>query len=343
MKKTIRYILLALVVLGALLAWMMFGSATTFSEKSKYIYIKDGDDSKSQVLQQLDEKSIIRNKWLFSIMANQLHVWEKLKPGRFEIKKSQSLVNIVRTFRNNTQSPVKLIINKLRTHEDLAKIIGKNFSTDSAGVMQFINNNDSLKSFGVDTNTLMTIVIPDTYNFNWNTSVRKILQRLQTEKDDFWNKKDRLQKAQNLHLSPEQVYVVASIVEEETNMNEEKGKIASVYINRYNKGMYLGADPTIKFALKDFSLKRLYFGHLEVKSPYNTYKNKGLPPGPICTPSPVTIDAVLDSPQTDYLFFVAESDFSGRHHFSNNYAEHEQYAKLYQQALNERMNKQQNK
>lgn len=343
MKKTIRYILIALVVIGALFAWMIFGSATTFSEKSKYIYIKEGADAKSQVMQQLEEKRIIRNNWLFTLMANQLHAWEKLKPGRFEIKKSQSLLNIVRLFRNNTQSPVRLVINKLRTQEDLAKIIGKNFSTDSADVMQYISHNDSLKNLGVDTNTLMTVIIPDTYNFNWNTSVRRILQRLQSEKDNFWNKNNRLQKAQNLHLSPEQVYVVASIVEEETNMNEEKGKIASVYINRYNKGMLLGADPTIKFALKDFSLKRLYYGHLEVKSPYNTYRNKGLPPGPICTPSPVTIDAVLDSPQTDYLFFVAESDFSGRHHFSNNYAEHEQYAKLYQQALNERMNKQQNK
>ncbi|MEX6687167.1 endolytic transglycosylase MltG [Danxiaibacter flavus] len=343
MKKTIRYILIALVVLGALFAWMILGSATTFSEKSKYIYIKDGADAKSQVLQQLEEKNIVRNRWLFSIMANRLQVWDKLKPGRFEIKKSQSLLNIVRTFRNNTQSPVKLVINKLRTQEELAKIIGKNFSADSADVMRFISNNDSLKNLGVDTNTLMTIIIPDTYNFNWNTSVRRILQRLQSEKDNFWDKNNRLQKAQNLHLSPEQVYIIASIVEEETNMNEEKGKIASVYINRYNKGMMLGADPTIKFALKDFSLKRLYYGHLDVKSPYNTYRNKGLPPGPICTPSPVTIDAVLDSPQTDYLFFVAESDFSGRHHFSSNYAEHEQYAKLYQQALNERMNKQQNK
>jgi UPF0755 protein len=187
----------------------------------------------------------------------------------------------------------------------------------------------------------MTLIIPDTYILNWNTSVKKILQRLSKEKDKFWHEDNRLTKANNLGFTPKQVYTLASIVEEETNKNDEKGNIASVYINRYKKGMPLGADPTIKFALKDFGLKRILYGHLQVTSPYNTYKNTGLPPGPICTPSEKTIDAVLDAPTTNYLFFVARSDFSGYHHFSSSYAEHEQYAKQYQQALNERVAAQQ--
>ncbi|MGN6619393.1 MAG: endolytic transglycosylase MltG, partial [Ilyomonas sp.] len=153
----------------------------------------------------------------------------------------------------------------------------------------------------------------------------------------FWEKNNRLEKAKALGFTPQQVYTLASIVEEETNKDDEKGDIASVYINRYNKGMPLGADPTIKFALKDFALKRILYGHLNVNSPYNTYRNKGLPPGPICTPQKVTIDAVLDAPKTNYLFFVARSDFSGYHHFSDNYAEHQQYARLYQKALDEWM------
>ena len=132
-----------------------------------------------------------------------------------------------------------------------------------------------------------------------------------------------------------QVYTIASIVEEETNKNDEKGNVASVYINRYHKGMPLGADPTIKFALKDFSLKRIYFKHLSVQSPFNTYRNKGLPPGPICTPSTKTIDAVLNAPKTDYLFFVAKSNFNGYHTFSTTYAEHKKNAGIYQKALDE--------
>ena len=136
-------------------------------------------------------------------------------------------------------------------------------------------------------------------------------------------------------FKPREIYAIASIVEEETNMLADKGKIASVYINRFHKGMNLGADPTVKFALKDFTLKRILFQHLTVSSPYNTYKNKGLPPGPICTPSIETLDAVLNAPTTDYLYFVAKPDFSGYSNFSSNFSEHSKYAKQYQQALNE--------
>jgi UPF0755 protein len=185
----------------------------------------------------------------------------------------------------------------------------------------------------------MTLIIPDTYFLNWNSSPKKILSRLKDEQQKFWNKNDREQKAALLNLTQNQVYILASIVEEETNKNDEKGNIASVYINRLNKGMPLAADPTIKFALKDFALKRIYYGQLMMASPYNTYRNKGLPPGPICTPSAYTIDAVLNAPRTDYLFFVARSDFSGYHQFTSNFAEHDKYAKLYQQALNEEIAK----
>ena len=136
-----------------------------------------------------------------------------------------------------------------------------------------------------------------------------------------------------MQLTPKQVYILASIVEEETNKQEDKGKIASVYINRMKKGMKLAADPTVKFALKDFALKRIYHKHLAIESPYNTYQITGLPPGPICTPSIKTIDAVLNSPETDYLFFVARSDFSGYSDFASSYQQHEAYAKAYQQAL----------
>ncbi len=237
--------------------------------------------------------------------------------------------------RNNQQSSVNLIINKLRTREDLAKLIGKNFEVDSADVAKFLNDKDSLAKFGVNEATFMTLVIPNTYSLLWTTSTNKIIKRLKTESEKFWEKKSRKQLAEKLGLSTEGVYTIASIVEEETNKNDEKGNVASVYLNRLKRGMPLGADPTIKFALQDFSIKRILYGHLQVQSPYNTYKNAGLPPGPICTPSPKTIDAVLNAPKTDYIFFVAKSDFSGYHTFTTNFADHIKYAKEYQKKLDE--------
>jgi UPF0755 protein len=166
---------------------------------------------------------------------------------------------------------------------------------------------------------------------------------LKSEATTFWEKNDRKGQAAELGLTPQQVYTIASIVEEETNKQDEKGNIASVYINRLNKGMPLGADPTVKFALKDFGLKRILYQHLQVASPYNTYRNQGLPPGPICTPSSKTIDAVLKAPKTDYLFFVAKSDFSGYHSFATNFADHIKLAKEYQRALDEYLEKKQSK
>lgn len=342
MKKILRFIVVIILLLLIVGAWLVFGSATTFDAKSKYIYVQDTGNIKEQVMAQLDTGHIIRFAGLFELAASNTNVWQRLKPGRFEIKKGESIFNIVRTLRNNTQSPVRFTITKLRLKEDLARQIGKNFSTDSATAIHFLNNNDSLLPLGVDSNTVLSMFIPDTYLIRWNTSLKNILKRFKSESEDFWKKDDRLQKAQQQGLTPLQVYIIASIIEEETNKNDEKGNIASVYINRLNKGMPLQADPTIKYALRDFSIKRIYYDYLKVESPYNTYRNAGLPPGPVCTPSKATIEAVLNAPKTDYLYFVARGDFSGYHHFSNNFAEHEQYAKAYQKALDSLIAKKQN-
>ena len=290
----------------------------------------------------IENNDLLQNPGIFELLANQMDVWKRLKPGRYEIKKGESLLNISRMLRNNRQSPVNLVINKLRTNEDVAGIIAKSFEADSVEVISFINNDDSLAKLDVNNYNLMTLIIPNTYTIFWSTSPGRIFRRLKSEKESFWDKKDRISKARNLGFSPAQVYTIASIVEEETNKDDEKGNVASVYINRYRTGMPLGADPTIKFALKDFGIKRIYHKHLEVKSPYNTYRNTGLPPGPICTPSAKTIDAVLNSPNTSYLYFVARSDFSGYHTFSSNYTQHLQRAKEYQKALNELILRKQN-
>lgn len=339
MRNILKIILATIVIIIAVVSWLIFGSATSFSGKNKFLYLREGQNNKDSLLSILRRGDYISNTATFSFIANRLDMWNKLKPGKFEIKNGESVLSIVRMLKNNKQSPVNLIITKLRTKEDLAKLIGKQFASDSVVAINFLNSNDSLKSFGVDTNKMMTLVIPNTYTFLWNTPVRKIIAKLSEEKTKFWQKNNRQEKANDAGLTTDDIYILASIIEEETNKNDEKGKIASVYINRLNKGMNLGADPTVKFALKDFALKRIYEKHLLVESPYNTYRNKGLPPGPICTPSPITIDKVLEAPKTDYFFFVAKTDGSGYHQFSSTFEEHKKYATEYHKIQDERGNR----
>lgn len=230
------------------------------------------------------------------------------------------------------QSPVRLVINKLRTREDFAKKISENFEADSITVIRFITSNDSLSQWQLDSNTALTAVIPNTYEFLWNTPFKKIFSRLNSEQEKFWTPV-RKRKAAFKNLTTTEAYTLASIVEEETNQQEDKGFIASVYMNRIKKGMKLEADPTVKYAMRNFGLKRILHGHLSYPSPYNTYRQKGLPPGPISIPSSLTIDAVLDAPETDYIFFVAKPDFKGHSNFSATYQEHLIFAKAYQRAL----------
>ncbi|MEO9021783.1 MAG: endolytic transglycosylase MltG [Ginsengibacter sp.] len=339
--KTRKVFLLLLVLIGltlAFCAWKIFGPTINNPEKKSF-YISTGSTYQQVKENLLKDRFISGDFWIDKI-ANYINYPEKVKAGKYKITDGMSLYHLLKMLHSGKQIPVNLVITKLRTKEDLARKIAANFETDSLTTIDFLNNMDSLRAFDVDTNTVMTDVIPNTYTYTWNTPVKSIFKKLFEEEQKFWNP-ERLRKAQRLQLTPKQVYTLASIVEEETNKQDDKGKIASVYINRLRKGMRLAADPTIKFAMKDFSLKRIYHKHLEFVSPYNTYLNSGLPPGPICTPSIKTIDAVLDSPDTDYLFFVARSDFSGYSDFASTYDQHKVYAKAYQQALDSVINSRQ--
>jgi len=329
-----------LIVVAGYIGWILFGP-TIHEPAEKYFYVHTGStyqDVKDNLLQ----KKIISGTVWFDKLAKYLNYNTEIKPGKFKIKEGMSLVNLVRMLRSGNQAPVNFVITKIRTKEDLAKKIGNNFECDSISVIQFLNNNDSLSKYDLDSNTVMTAVIPNTYILKWNNSTSSLFRKLFTEQQKFWTDK-RKAEAASLNLSPKEVYTLASIVEEETNEENDKGKIASVYLNRLRTGMKLAADPTVKFAMKDFALKRIYFKHLSFPSPFNTYQHAGLPPGPICTPSIKTIDAVLNAPVTDYLYFVAKPDFSGYSNFASSYEEHMKYAKAYQLALDSLLkSKQQN-
>lgn len=337
-KKLVISVLIVVVLAATVAGWQFFTSNTAFSEKSKYLYIHTGHANWPEVLKSVKDSNLVNSPAALDLLATRLEVPQKIKAGRYEIKKGMSLMDIVRLLRNGTQAPVKLIITKLRTKENLAGFLGRKMEVDSNAVLAYLSNPDSLQQFGVDSNTVMAIVFPNTYTYFWNAPLHTIFDKFYGEYKKVWTDQRR-QQAREHGLTPITAYTLASIVEEETNARDEKGTIASVYLNRLNKGMKLQADPTIKFAMRDFGLKRIYLKYLTVESPYNTYMNAGLPPGPICTPSLQTLDAVLQSPQTNYLYFVAKSDFSGHHVFSETFEQHLVNAKEFQKAQDEEQQK----
>lgn len=333
-RKLIVSLFVLLLVVILFLAWKVTGSNTAFKEDKYALYIKTGS-SFENVMQTLRADSVIKDPGLFSFIAKKLNLPPKIKAGKYEIKKGAGIWGIVQTLRNGKQTPVNLVITKLRTKEDFARFAAQRLECDSLAIITLLNNNDSLQSKGLDTSNVMTAIIPNTYSFFWNTTASALFNRLYNEEKKFW-KEERLQKARNLGLTPRQVYILASVIEEETNKYDEMPLMASVYINRLNKGMPLGADPTIKFATRNFAARRVTLKMISesAESPYNTYKNKGLPPGPICTPSIKTLDATLDAASTNYLYFCAKPDFSGYHAFAATDTEHFRNARAYQKALN---------
>lgn len=333
MKKRIFFGSAAvLVLLGGFVTWKLFSSSVRVPEE-KYFYISTGE-SYDSVKADLHDLKIIRDPTWFHLAAK-IVGYKKIKPGRYEIKKGMSLLDLVRLLNNAQQTPVNFVITKIRTKETLASKIAHAFECDSLQVIQFLNSPDSLKPYDLDTNTVLAAAMPYTYTIKWNTTPRKIFDEFYRSYKIFWTH-ERKQMADSIHLTPLQVSVLASIIDEETNAKSDRPNIASVYLNRIRIGMPLQADPTIKFAMKDFALRRILNTHLQTVSPYNTYLNTGLPPGPICTPQVETIKAVLNAPKTDYLYFVANSTFDGTHIFTTNLRDHLKYARLYQKELNKR-------
>ncbi len=334
-KKLVwKIVFILLIIAGSVAIFKFLGPNTGSFSKDSYLYIPTGTDYE-QVLHTLDTGGYVNDVKTFNFLAQRTEYPAHIKPGRYHLTKGMSSVNILRMLKNGNQEPVKLVINKLRTKQDLVNFLSGHLEADSVVLKRMFNDNVYLAQFGLDSNTVLCAVIPDTYEFYWNTSADKVYQKLFYYYAKFWTE-ERKNAAETKELTIPQVVTIASIVEEETNNNPEKGNIASVYLNRYKRGMKLQADPTTKFAIGDFTLRRITGAHTSFPSPYNTYYASGLPPGPICTPSKTSVEAVLEAPQTDYLYFCAKEDFSGTHRFSSNYAQHYRNAKRYQQALNER-------
>lgn len=345
MKKTLirKYkilITLCVCVIASLLYYFFF-TPLSKSKETEYVYI-DSDDTADSVFTKISHFSGKHGMNALRTLVRHSSYYNHVREGRYAIGPSEGAFVVFRHLKSGSQTPVRLTIPSVRTIDRLCGELSKRMMFDSLAIYKTLTDNDSCKQYGYDTTTIACMFIPNTYEVYWNMPVDKFLERMKKESDNFWNT-DRTYKARHMGLTPNEVITLASIVDEETSVDEEKPKVAGMYYNRlklrnseYPNGMPLQADPTIKFALKKFELKRIYNNMLSVNSPYNTYRNAGLPPGPIRIPTVAGIDAVLNYTRHNYLYMCAKEDFSGTHNFAATYQEHQQNAARYSAALNKR-------
>ena len=328
----IGFISIAFIIAITVCTYLLFWDKTFNIQETTYLYI-DEDDNLDSVKVKLNNQSSPKTLYGFEKMAD----WKnyRVKSGRYKVTPEDNVLSVFKRLQRGEQTPIRLTIPSVRTIPQLAQILDKKLMIDSARIATYLTDTSTCGEYGFEPHTIACIFIPNTYEVYWNTSIEKLMQRMQKEHQNFWNN-GRAEKAKKIHLSPIEVVTLASIVDEETIKNDEKPKVAGMYLNRIRIGMPLQADPTVKFALQDFGLRRIYQKHLKVESPYNTYKNKGLPPGPIRIASIAGIDAVLHHTPSKYLYMCAKEDFSGYHNFARTYSEHRSNAAKYVKALNKR-------
>jgi UPF0755 protein len=335
-KKRLIWGLGLLILAGFLISILFYQKilSSNVTKEKAYLYIHTNSGFED-VLKTLQQENLLEDIASFEWVARKKDYHKNIKAGKYLLKAGMNNNQIVNMLRSGRQEAVNLVFNNIRTNEQLAGKLGKQIEADSSSLIMFFNNPQLLADFNTSPEELRLLFIPNTYKIWWNTSPEKLMQRMKDEYEKFWNE-EREAKANEAGLSRKEVSIIASIVEEETNKKDERPTVASVYVNRVRKGMLLQADPTVKYAVGDFTIKRVLNKHLTIDSPYNTYKYTGIPPGPICIPSISSIDAVLENKQTDYLYFCAKEDFSGYHNFAKNLEDHLANARIYQKALNKR-------
>ena len=315
--------------------WQIFKTPNIQADKqtSFALLIPEGATYQT-VLDTLNKNEVITDHISFRFLAKLLNYPEKVKPGRYILKPNTSNYAAVKKLLSGVQDPVKLTFNNIRLKEDLITRIGSRFEFGEDNFRKALNDPEVCRKYGLDTLTIVSMFLPNTYEIFWTTGTEKFLDRMHSEYKRFWTD-EKVAKAKSIGLTPVQVSILASIVEEEQARKvDERPRVAGLYINRLNALMPLQADPTIKFALQDFAIKRILNEQLRVKSPYNTYVNIGLPPGPIRVADFKSLDAVLNYDKHDYLYMCAKADLSGYHAFAKTYPDHLNNARMYQAELN---------
>ena len=331
MSKKVLFLISALVVIVAGTTFFVYSLVSTKAPNGddghgRLIYI-DRDDNVDSVR----AKSELGWRWDIYNKVFSTHP----RTGRYRVSPEMTCLQLYRLLRNGTQEPMNLVIPTSRTMDRLASVLSQSLMVDSAEIAQALTDSIYCETHGYTTATIPALFIPNTYEVYWDISVDKLVERMERENNHFWTA-ERKAKADAIGLTHEQVATLASIVDEETANDGEKPMIAGLYLNRLRIGMKLQADPTVKFAIGDFSLRRILGKHLLTESPYNTYRVEGLPPGPIRIPSIAGLDAVLNHAEHDFLYMCAKEDFSGTHNYARTLSEHYQNARRYIRALNER-------
>ncbi len=313
---------------------LLLNNVKDANKKASYVYIKS-NQSFDRLIYNFKKDDILKNPESFERVAKLLNINNKIKPGRYKIEYGLSNLDIIKILKSGSQEPLNLVVKYAKRKENLALALSKQLELDSASLLNIINDSSTLRKAKMDENNIISLFVPNTYNIYWNITGQKLIERMIKEYNTFWNV-NRTTKSILMKLSLQQVATLASIVMSETNKIDEMPIVARVYLNRLEKGMALQADPTVLFALNDSTIKRVLSIHLAFNSPYNTYLNSGLPPGPICMASPEAIDAVLNAPEHNYIYFCAKDDLSGYHNFAETFAQHQLNARKYQQELNRR-------
>ena len=336
MRKKQCYIIAIVVCAIFVIAYIAYNFFASFSasDEKQSIYI-DNDDNIDSVYTKLQPMARTMSLTVFSTMTRHTEYADHIKTGRYEISPGMGALQVFRMLRGGMQEPVMVTVPNVRTMNQIAGRLSKALMCDSVELAEALSDDAVCRAYGFTKATIPSMFVPNSYSMYWNISVEKLLQRMKQEYDVFWNT-ERKTKAASMKLTPDQVCTIASIVDEETNKTDEKPTIAGLYYNRYLKGMKLQADPTVKFALQDFGIRRILNSMLTTDSPYNTYMYAGLPPGPIRVPSQEGIDAVLNYEHHNYLYMCAKEDFSGYHNFAVTGTEHQANARRYAQALNAR-------
>lgn len=336
-KRVLRLALFSLLVvllMGILGAyWVLFAPAGR-EDREYNLYITERSSLKT-VEQELTDSLQLRHPVLFSWVSKTIGLQKKLKPGRYLLHTRMSIRELILPLWRGTQTPVRLVFNSARTQDELLATLTAPLQMDLSDLKKLLSDSLFCAGKGLDTASIRTIFLPNTYEVYWNTTPENLVELFYTHHQKFWTQ-ERLQQARKIGLSPVEVSIIASIVEEESSKTDEYASIAGLYINRLRRGMRLQADPTVKYACGDFSIKRITSNLLAVSSPYNTYRVYGLPPAPIRYPQQSSIDKVLHFTEHEFLYMCARADFSGYHDFAKTYAEHRINAMRYQSELNKR-------
>ena len=330
----IGILVLILVLIGAAIGYLAF-YAPAINTEEEYFYVKTGE-TYPEVMKRIEDEGIVNSPAFFKLAAQVMDLEKSgIKAGRYSLKGNLSNKRFIGNLRGGYQEAVKFRFQNLRLKENLAGIMGKNFEADSLTFLNLLNDESLAQKYGFDKENFLSMFIPNTYEIYWNTDPKEIIDRFSKEYAKFWTA-ERLTKAKALNMTTQQVSTLASIVKGEALHVDEMPKIAGLYLNRLKKGMLLQADPTVIFANNDFTIRRVLNKHLTIDNPYNTYRFKGLPPGPIMLPSIASIDAVLNYEHHDFIYMCAKDDFSGYHLFAVTQAEHLINARKFQQALDAR-------